>query len=201
MGVGKESFSVEETEMLMRTVYFEGMPEEELARIGPEGCERLVEMLSDPGERRNHGRVLVAIGYCAPEGGFEAIRDWSEMPRSGEIDRATFRAWQALPFALGYLAERDPRALAMLDARLSDPVAPDWTFRHHRGARLVQQSRRSAATCLAETGLPEAGTALQRAGRSASDASFQEHLDEVRSLHLRKADERARAAGNRGGRR
>ena len=39
--------SVEETEGLVRARYFEGMPMDEAARISPEGCERLLEMLSD----------------------------------------------------------------------------------------------------------------------------------------------------------
>jgi hypothetical protein len=194
-----QSLSVEETEDLVRIVYFEGMPEAEVGRIGPEGCARLVEMLGDSKERANHGRILVAIGRCRPAGGFEAIRDWAEVRHEGEIDRATFRAWQALPYALGHLAEDDPRALAMLEARLSDRVVPAWTFRHHRGSRLVNQSRRSAATSLALTGLPGAGEALQRAGRSVQDERFREYLDEALDLHRRSLLENGEQDRNRRG--
>jgi hypothetical protein len=180
---GAQMLSLEETESLVRTVYFEGMPMEKAERIGPAGCARLLEMLSDPAESPSHGQILVALGICSPQGGFEAIRDWANAPREGEIDRATFRSWQALPFALAHLSRRDPRALALLEARLNDSEAPKWTFRHHRGARLVSQSRRAAATCLAMTGMPEAGAALDRAERRASDQSFRNHLESARALH------------------
>jgi len=177
-----QALSVEETVSLVRGVYYEGMPEEQAARIGPAGCVRLIEMLADPLERRSHAQVLLAIGICGPAGGFEAIRDWAEAPREGEVDRATFRAWQALPYALGRLAHRDPRALARLEAQLSESEPPSWTFRHHRGARLVSQSRRSAATCLARTGMPEAGAALDRARDDAPDRAFRDHLEGAREL-------------------
>ncbi|MCP4906878.1 MAG: hypothetical protein GY910_18045 [bacterium] len=189
-GLAAQTLSLEETESLVRALYYEGMPEERAERIGPAGCVRLLEMLTDPGESRSHGQILVAIGLCGPPGGFEAIRDWAEAPRSGEVDRATFRAWQALPFALGHLARHDRRALTGLERRLNDAELPDWTFRHHRGARLLSQSRRSAATCLALTGMPEAGDALDRARGSTSDPGFRAHLDETRAMHRR--SERAR---------
>lgn len=188
---GAQTLSVEETESLVHGVYYEGMPEVEAERIGPAGCARLVEMLADPQERRSHPQILLAIGICGPPGGFEAIRDWADVSRTGEIDRATFRAWQVLPFALGRMARHDRRALARLEAQLNASEAPDWTFRHHRGARLLRQARRSAANGLAHSGLPEAGEALVRADRSASDAGFREHLEEARAAHRRAAAERS----------
>ncbi len=190
-----QTLSVEETETLVRSVYYEGMPEEQAARIGPAGCARLVEMLATSEESRSHGQILVAIGICGPPGGFEAIRDWADMPRVGEIDRATFRAWQALPYALGHLARRDRRALARLETRLNDAEAPSWTFRHHRGARLVAQSRRSAATGLALTGLSAAREALDRAEARVTERGFRAHLEDARRLHRQSA----RAHGVRGG--
>lgn len=192
---GAQMLSVEETESLVRAVYFEGLPEQAAAAIGPEGCERLVEMLADPAERSSHGQIMVAIGICGPPGGFEAIRDWAGVERSGEIDRDTFRAWQALPFALGHLARHDARALARLEQDLNAAEAPSWSFRHHRGARLVSQRRRAAASGLAMTGLPEAADALERAGRTASDADFEAHLADARAMHRRATDERGRSDG------
>ena len=132
----------------MRATYYEGLPEDAASRIGPAGGARLVEMLSDPDERAHHQNVLLALGMSGTPGAFEAIRAWAGMPESGEIDRAAFRAWQSLPFALGHLARHDRRALGALENRLNDPGAPGWTFRHHRGARLANQSRRAAATSL-----------------------------------------------------
>lgn len=188
---GAQLLSVEETEELVRAVYFEGMPEEAAATIGPEGCQRLVEMLADPEERASHGQIMVAIGICGPQGGFEAVRDWADAERSGELDRDTFRAWQALPFALGHLARHDRRAIARLERDLNAAEAPNWTFRHHRGARLVSHCRRAAASGLAMTGLPEAATVLERAGGRSSDRDFEAHLSRSRAMHRQVANERA----------
>ena len=196
---GAQMHSVEETETLVRTLYYEGIPEEEAARIGPEGCARLVEMLADPDESEHHGQIMLEIGLCGPAGGVEAIRAWADQPRSGEIDRAPFRAGQAMPFALGHLAEHDRRAIARLESELNRSTAPSWTFRHHRGARLVGQGRRAAATGLAVSGLPEAAQALGRAERSSSDASLRQHLDDVQAMHRERAARRAERAAGRGG--
>lgn len=199
--------SVEETRQLVRARYFEGMPVDEAERIGPEGCEQLKAMLLDDDERASHGQVLMAIGICGPDGGLEAIEAWADRPRRGEIDRATFRAWQALPFALGRLARHDARAVDRLERRLNRSEAPEWTFRHHRGARLVSLSRRAAASSLAETDLPEAAMALDRARVMTTDEGFRGHLEEARSTHRRRAEARDRGdemrslGGTQGGRR
>ena len=205
-----QMLTVAETETLVRARYFEGMPEEDAVRIGPDGAERLVEMLFDPEEAQSHAQILLALALCGSPDAMAAILDWSEThagvatfhgvatldavasqnrhapARAGEIDRDTFRAWQALPFALGHLARFDRRAVAHLEALLN-AEAPRWTFRHHRGARLRNLARRSAASSLALTGLPGARRALDRAGRDASDARFEAHLRNARALHSERA--------------
>lgn len=177
------ALSLGETEDLVRARHYEGLPEEEAQQIGPEGCARLVEMLADPEEARHHAQILLAIGHCGPEGGLEAIAAWADRPREGEIDRATFRAWQALPFALARLADHDARAVARLTARLADERPPRWTFRHHRGDRLVKLNRRAAALGLAETDDPAAEAALERAARDARDGSLRAHFERARERH------------------
>jgi HEAT repeat protein len=168
------------------------MPEQDAARIGPDGAERLVEMLLDPEEARSHAQILLALGLCGSPDAMAAILAWSEtldepaVPRGGEIDRSTFKGWQALPYALGHVARFDRHAVVYLEA-LMNADAPNWTFRHHRGARLRKLARRSAATSLGLTGLPEARRALDRAARDASDAGFEEHLRNARALHLERA--------------
>ena len=181
-----QTLSVPETEALVRAIYFEGLPEDEARLIGAAGATRLVEMLADPDESGAHANILLALGLCGQPGAFAAIRNWATTPRDGEIDRDTFRAWQALPFALGHLAENDPRAVARLEARLND-AAPGWTFRHHRGARLHRMNRRAAARALGDTGLPEARAALDRADQNASDPEFVEDLRRARAAHARRA--------------
>ncbi len=186
--------SVAETEALVRGRYFEGLPEAEAARIGPEGAARLVEMLADPTERPNHAQILLALGLCGSPDALLAIRQWRQRtPQVGEIDRDTFRAWQALPFALGRLARFDRRAVRELEGLMNEP-APGWTFRHHHGARLLREQRRAVATSLEETGLPEARQALDRAvgpGAAASDPDFAAHVRSLRTLRV----ERAQAVG------
>ncbi|MFK7896112.1 MAG: hypothetical protein AB8G23_09770 [Myxococcota bacterium] len=177
-----------ESEELVRQVYYEGMPEDAAERIGPEGAARLMEMLEDPAEAKHHAQILLALGLCGEDGALEAIRDWAATPREGAVDRATFKAWQALPFALGHLAERDARALDDLEDAMTED-GPAWHFRHHRGARLHGMARKAAATSMAETGLPAARRVLERAERRSSDAEFEAHLRGARALHQRRAQE------------
>lgn len=195
-----QRLTIPETEALVRVSYFEGMPEEAAAQIGPAGAERLVEMLFDPEEGRSHGQILLALGLCGSPGAMTAILRWNAIlsesatldrvatPRTGEIDRDLFKAWQAFPYALGHLAHFDRRAIVHLET-LMNAAAPSWTFRHHRGARLLDLARRSAATSLALTGLPEARRALDRASRNASDAPFEEHLRNALALHAERIRE------------
>lgn len=201
--------SVAETEDLVRASYFEGMPEEAAARIGPAGAERLVIMLSDPEEASSHAQILLALGLCGSADSRSAILGWAarladvasagrvtpsgrgEAGRLIEIDRDTFKAWQALPHALGSLAKFEPLGVADLEAWM-DAEAPDWTFRQFEGARLRDLARRSAATSLARTGLSEARRALDRAGRNASDLRFEAHLHEARKLHAERVREGTR---------
>ena len=124
----------------------------------------------------------------------EAIAAWADQPLQGEIDRATFRAWQALPFALAKLAEHDPRAVARLSARLENEDAPRWTFRHHRGERLRKLRRKAAADCLAETDHPDSDAALGRAAGRVTDPGLRAHIEQARERRRARRD-RAREAG------
>ena len=185
------------TEALVRTPFFEGMPAEDVERIAPDGCRRLVEMLADAEEAEHHARILLAIGACGPPDGLEAIEAWEARMASGagdgEIDRRRYRAWQALPYALGRLAEHDPRALDRLAARLDAAAAPRWHFRHHRGAHLLRSLRESAANGLAESGLARAGEILAGAGGRASDPRLRAHLAVSRARHAEQAAARVGA--------
>lgn len=188
-----------ETEELVRVRHYEGVPEEELERVGAEGCARLLEMLADANYADSHGRVLLGLGRCAGDGGYEAVTSWADQPRAGEIDRATFKAWQMLPFALERLAEDDERAVARLAELLDAAEAPEWTFKHHRGPRLLRLKHRAAADCLAATGHADAAAALDRAGRRTSDGSFREHLATARARHAERAANRSDRRRARGG--
>lgn len=173
--------SAAEAEALVRRIDFEGMPRDEAARIGPEGAARLASMLADPAERAHHGRILLALGCAAQPGALEAIEAWeANAGLTGEIDRAGFRAWQLLPFALAELSRADARALGRLEARF-DSVPPRWSFRQFKGGRLQQMQRRAVASALAETGLPAAARALDALAQRTGDPDLARHLSGVRA--------------------
>lgn len=184
-----QMLTVEETVALVRSIHFEGIPEEEARRVGPDGASRLIELLDEPLESAAHANILIVLGICGQPGSLDAIGAWASVVREGEIDRDTFRAWQVLPYAVGHAARYDRRAIARLEANF-EAGDPGWTFRHHRGARLIRQSRRATATALGMTGLPEAAAALERAGRKATDPEFEQHLRGARELHRQRASAR-----------
>jgi hypothetical protein len=125
-------------------------------------------------------------------GAYEAMAAWALLPRTGEVDRATFRAWQALPHALGQLAGRDRRALQLLASQL-DAQPPGWRFRHHDSERIARLTRRGAASGLATSGLPEADALLRGAeARRHADPDFREHLREERRRLRERAEGSAR---------
>lgn len=173
--------TVAETEDLARRVDYEGLPEDEAARIGARGAARLVEMLADPDEKPHHARILLALGIWGGDGALEAMRNWASLSQAGgEIDRDRFRAWQVLPFALGKLARRDSRAVAELAARF-DAEAPAWSFRQFRGARLLALERRAAAAALAQTRLPDAERVLDAVVRRVDDPALADHVRALRA--------------------
>jgi len=171
-----------EAEALVRQVYYEGLPLDEARRIGPAGADRLAHMLADPAEAPHHANIVMALATSGQPGAFDALQAWARQPRVGEVDRATFRAWRALPHALGQLADADSRAIDRLAVEL-DGGTETWTFRHYDAARLARLRRRAAATSLAMTGRPEAVSHLRRARRATSDLDLRAHLFEVEALH------------------
>jgi hypothetical protein len=179
-------------EDLVRETYYEGLPLELAARIDASGAQRIASMLGDPTERAHHANILVALAECGQPGAYESIVAWTLLPRTGEVDRAAFRAWQALPHALGQLARHDARALETLESLL-DAGPPAWHFRAFDSVRIARLTRRGAASGLANAGTPEAGVLLRGAEASLhADASFREHLQEARKRHRARAQEATR---------
>jgi hypothetical protein len=71
---------------------------------------------------------------------------------------------------------------------MAKPEAPRFRHGRHHGARLHRLQRDGAATGLAETGLPEARAALDRAQGLSSDGAFVNHLQSLRGLHRKQAE-------------
>lgn len=154
-----------DVERLIQTPFYEGMPQDAVDAIGPAACPHLIAALADPAAARGHGSAIEALGMLRCVGGFEALTAYAASIGAGEVDRATFRALRACPFAIGRLAATDDRALAWLMARAGTPgaraAAPAWHFRNRRGARLAGDERRRAVQALALSGRPEAATRLR----------------------------------------
>ena len=186
-----QELGADEAEALVRQVWYEGLPSEQAARIGPEGALRLIELLEDPEAREAHANILVALSQSGQRGAYRAIARFADQPRDGELDRAAFRAWQVLPFAWGHLAEHDRRALARLRGDLDD-AAPDWHFRRFEGERLRTMRRRAAASSLADCSLPEARAMLADEEARERDPALRAHLRAARERHAARAAERAR---------
>lgn len=174
-----QEMTADEAEAFVRTRWFEGMPEAEALRISQVGAARLMALLDDPEESVVHANALLALAISGAPGAFDAIAAWADRPRSGEVDRGTFRAWQALPFALRHAAEYDGRAIARLAARLDRK--PGFRFRHHSPERLERLSKRAAVNALAEVDHPVARAALARARAEARDIELRLHIDEATS--------------------
>lgn len=144
-------------ENLVRAVYYEGIPYAEAAQVSEAGAARLIEMLRDPAEASYHGQIISVLGMCGHPGAYEALMTFVAQLRDGELDRNEFRAWRALAGAMGYLARRDPRALAWLIAQAREPGEMP-SFRHYD---LGQLRKLAAVYGLGTSGRPQAGEVLR----------------------------------------
>ena len=126
--------SVEETEALVRRVDYEGMPEDEAARIGADGTARLIEMLADPDEAPHHARILLALGISGGEGAFEAIRRVGRCrgPPTGSSTGPGFAPGRLFP-SRSASSPAAIRGRSRGSPRVFDAEAPDWSFRHFDG--------------------------------------------------------------------
>ena len=179
-GATAAALGPEASEALVRALWFEGLPRDEAAQIDADGARHLATLLADPDERDVHANALLALAYSGQPAALPALIAWASEAPEGEVDRATFRAWQVLPIALGALAKNDRRALRRLDALLQgEPAA--WRFRHHTPERIERMCKEGAATALAGTGLAEADALLARAEAGTGDGAFRSHVQRVRA--------------------
>lgn len=187
-GASAAPMTAAEADALVRAVYYEGLPADALARIGPEAAAHLASLLGDPNEAAVHANALLALAASDDAVAFVAIRDWAAAPRTGELDRAAFRAWQVLPYALGELAARDPRALALLRAKALGE-RPAFAFGRFDAARLERMQQRAAVHGLALSGRPAATAVLDEVERAApsADAALRDAIAEARALHAQRA--------------
>jgi len=178
---------VEFARKLVRTHYVEGLPYARARQLTPAGVEILIEMLEDPAEAEYHANIVMALGISGGPQVYAALTRFHEYPPEGEVDSAEYRTRRALPFAMGHLAQSDPRAFQFLleAARAEGPgSAPRWRYRYLRDERLAGILRRAAIRGVAMSGRPEAAAALRQLGERAQ--LDPQATDELR-IHLREA--------------
>jgi len=176
---------------IARAIYYEGLPYAEARELSDAEIARLMELLDDPAQLRDHPNILVALGMSGSPAAFEAIAGYALRTSSGELDRLAFRARRSIPHAMGQLARVDDRALAWLMRAASDAGgAPAQSFRQLDPERLARLMRREAITGLALSGRPAAARRLgELAAAPGADPEIVEHCREALRLHARVARE------------
>ncbi len=187
-GVAWADQDVERAEAFVRKVYFEGLPHDEARAIGPAGSARLIELLADPREIRHHANSLLAIGLAGHPDAYPALARYAAKVTPGELEREVFQELLSLPIAMGYLADRDDRALHWLDRTCARDVAmPRWTFRHYRSHRAHRLIREAAMTALSNSSRPVAAAMLDAVveEESARGGALLEHARDARRFQAR----------------
>lgn len=139
-------------EALVRQVWFEGLPLDRAAALGPAAGARLAGMLADPAEAAHHANVVMALGVCDCRSSFEVLARFSALLTSGADPHHARAARLAVPHAMGLLARRDARALAWLESRAATltpgPGDPAVRSRHTAVIQGLSLSRSPRATTL-----------------------------------------------------
>jgi hypothetical protein len=172
----------EDAEDLVRGVWFEGLPLDRAARLGPGDGARLAEMLADPDEAPHHANIALALGACGCGPAFEALAEF-DAGIAADDDPQARAARLAVPHAMGLLASRDPRALDWLIAQTEEP-APSGEDRPGR------QRRTMVLDGLALAGSPRADArlaALEEAAAEQGDAAIQRRAALARARAARGA--------------
>jgi len=172
-------------------VYFEGIPLANASDLSDADVARLIELLRDPTEIRQHANILVAIGMSGSPAAFDAIADYAQRGPSGELDRLAFRAQRSIAYAMGHLARADGRALAWLIRVATDEnAAGTQSFRQLDPARFARLMREGAITGLALSGRPEAARVLAAiVAKPGAEPRLVERAQEALSLHARISSE------------
>jgi len=146
---------------LAAAIYFEGVPFEAARDLSDADVARLIELLTDPAEIRQHSNILVLLGMSGSPAAFDAIADYALRGSSGELDRLEFRARRSIPHGMGHLARVDGRALAWLIRAATDAdAAPQRSFRQMDPERIARLMREGAVTGLALSGRPNAARVI-----------------------------------------
>lgn len=180
-------FEPSRADRLASAIYFEGVPFEEASDLSDGDVARLIELLSDPAEIREHPNILVALGMSGSPAAFDAIADYALRGSSGELDRLEFRARRSIAYGMGHLARVDGRALAWLIQTATHPnVGPQQSFRQMDPDRVAGLLREGAISGLALSGRPDAARVLAEIiAAPGADPEIVEYSSEALLLHER----------------
>ncbi len=172
---------------LASAIYFEGVPFEAASDLSDGDVARLIELLGDPAEIREHPNILVALGMSGSPAAFDAIADYALRGSSGELDRLEFRARRSIAYGMGHLARVDSRALAWLIQAATDAdVGPQQSFRQMDPDRVAGLQREGAISGLALSGRPDAARVLaEMIAAPGADPKIVEYASEALLLHGR----------------
>jgi hypothetical protein len=176
---------------LAAAIYFEGISFEEIGDLSQTDVARLIALLEDPAEIRQHPNILVALGMSGSPAAFDAIADYALRGSSGELNRLEFRAQRSIAAAMGHLARVDDRALDWLIAAATDAsAAPAQFFRQLDPERFARLIRKGAITGLALSGQPRAARAIAEIlAVPSAPPGIVEHANEALILHARMSRE------------
>lgn len=176
---------------LAAAIYFEGVPFEEVSDLSDSDVARLIELLDDAGEIRQHPIILVALGMTGSPAAFDAIADYALRGSSGELDRLAFRAQRSIAYGMGHLARVDGRALGwLIEAATAANIAPQRSFRQLDPERVARLMRQGAITGLALSGRPNAARVIAEViAAPGADAEIVERGKEALLLHERMSRE------------
>jgi hypothetical protein len=145
----------------------------------PEGtADRLVSMLTDPGERAHRGKIAALLGMLGDERAGSVLMDVVSSARSMRDGNDVGPTTSAL-MGLGYLAQRT-RSRAVLDFLTQ---ASDSAFWFIDSETLAHQMQSSAAIGLALSGRPAARQRLEELRASARDGWMRPTVDTALSAH------------------
>jgi hypothetical protein len=176
---------------LAAAIYFEGVPFEEARDLSDGDVARLIELLDDPAEIRQHPNILVLLGMSGSPAAFDAIADYALRGSSGELDRLEFRARRSIAYGMGHLARVDGRALAwLIRAAVDANSAPQRSFRQMGPERVARLMREGAITGLALSGRPNAARVIAEIiAAPSADPRIVERGNEALLLHGRMSRE------------
>jgi len=175
---------------LVGRVYYEGMPADAARSLDDDDGRRLAALLADPARAARHANAVTALGLCGCGPAFEALQRFDAAARPARIDRASYRAWLAVPVAMAHLASRDPRALDWLEAAAAGRhPAIDFSHRHHTAARLARIRRETAIDAIGLVATPAVDAVLVSLQRASRDAATARRLVRARKRCARIARE------------